>query len=172
MPNYNVYMCQGITIADLRGNMLLTGAGNDADALQSCSAIVFVNTATWAAGLYHFPEGDIDSDADSQLRIGRLATRVMPNEVYIGYGTLGPVDDFGNARNGASVINGEKLTAFVRRLFPQTRVRRMPATGGVVTVTSNAGATVIGHHVPNPWVDLRNDAEGDHGAYRTYGHAR
>jgi hypothetical protein len=140
--------------------------------VQSCSAVVFVNTATFAAGLYHFPAGDIDSDADSQLRIGRLIARVRPTEVYVGYGTLDMFDEFGNVRNGPSVINGEKLTAFLHVLLPGIRVRRQPARGGVVTVTWNAGAAVIGNHVPNPWVDLRNDAEGDHGAYRTYGHAR
>src|SRR5690349_7424227 len=81
MANYNVYTCQGITIANLRGNMLLTGAGGGDDAVQSCSTVVLVDTGNWRAGLYHFPMGDLDTDQHSRgviRAMGRRWCRTKP----------------------------------------------------------------------------------------------
>jgi hypothetical protein len=173
MPNYNVYMGQGITIPDLHGNMLLTGEGDPGDAVQSCSAVVLVNRKTWAAGLYHFPEGGINTDEHSQSVLRAMAAAVEPDEAYIGFGTVGIRNndpDFGSRQT--QLQNGDELRSFVLRLLPLgTRLSRLPARTGRITVTTTGGATVIGDQSPFDWVDLRDKAEGTHTGYTTYGHA-
>jgi hypothetical protein len=173
VPNYNVYMGQGITIPDLRGNILATGPGEAEDAVQSCSAVILVNTANWRAGLYHFPEGSINNDEHSRNVLTAMAAAVAPNEAYIGFGVVGlrNTDPQGAAQT-AQTQNGEQLRSFVLGLLPMgSRLRRLPAATGTVTVTSNAGRAVIGNQTPDPLTNLKTAAAGNHGAYTTYGYA-
>jgi hypothetical protein len=174
MPNYSVAMGQGVAVRNLRGNMLLTGYDQE-DTLLSCSAVVFVNTRDWSAGLYHFPEGSINEDERSQVILRAMASAVGPTEAYIGWGTFGIVDNgfYTNDFNQrVQLAHGEELRSFVLRLLPSgSRLRRIPAKTGLITVTTNAGATVIGRMAPDDCWDLRRDEEGNHGIYVTYGDA-
>jgi hypothetical protein len=173
MPNYNVYMGQGVTVVDLTGIILLTGPGAAADAVQSCSVVILVNTANWRCGLYHFPEGSINTDAHSLGAITAMAAAVAPTEAYIGVGVVGlrNTDPQGDVQI-EQTHRGEQLRSFVLRLLPMTaRLRRLRAPAGTVSVTRNAGRVVLGDQDPGAWVDLRAIAAGAHGAYTTYGHA-
>lgn len=173
MPNYNVYMGQGITIPNLTANMLLTGPGEAGDAVQSCSAVILVNTANWRAGLYHFPEGSINNDAHSRGALTAMAAAVVPNEAYIGFGVVGLRNtDAGGAAQEAQAQHGEQLRSFVLGLLPMAcRLRRLPASTGTVTLTTNGLRAVIGNQNPGDYVDLRQVAAGAHAGYATYGYA-
>jgi hypothetical protein len=181
VPNYNIYMGQGIWIPDLRGNMLVTGVvtgvGSPKDAIQSCSAIVFFNTNSKDAGLYHFPAGDVDSHKHSGLTIMQIAARMKkPIIITVVVGKLSMKDDFGNPLSelSASVINIEKLKSFIlgKGLSGGGQLLDQPATTGTVTATCDAnGNLVIGDQNPGGLTDLKNVKEGNHGAYRTYGFA-
>lgn len=173
MPNYNVYMGQGITIPDLRGNMLVTGPGDAGDAVQSCSAVILVNTGNWRAGLYHFPEGSINTDDHSRGVLNAMTAAVVPTEAYIGFGVVGLRNtDPQGANQIAQAQNGEQLRSFVLRLLPMgSRLRRLPAATGTVSASTNAGRVVIGNQAPDPLVDLKAVAAGNHGGYTTYGYA-
>lgn len=173
MANYNVVMGQGVTVANLAGNMLLTGAGDVADALITCSAVVLYNSVTGAAGLFHFPEGSINTDEASRNAITAMAAAVQPNRAWIGWGTFGlGNDDLRTQQQREQLEHGEQLRSFVLHLLPLTcRLSRFPARTGVVTFRLNAGNPTIGSQVPDNRTDLRNDAAGNHGAYTTYGAA-
>jgi hypothetical protein len=171
MANYVVYMGQGVSVADLRGNVLVTGPGNAEDAVQSCSVVMFIHPTTWRAGLYHFPSGSINTDAHSRDALTAMATAVAPTEAYIGFGIVGMRRTDPGENQRVQSLQGEQLRSFVLRLLPLTsRLRRLPA-GGTVTLTTNAGRVLIGNVAPDPLVDLRTAAAGAHGAYTTYGHA-
>jgi len=86
MPIYNVVMNQGITVANLGNDSLFTGWGAPQHKLQTCSAVILVNTQTGAAGLYHFPSGDIDDDKGSQKVLGKMLQAVKPDQLWICYG--------------------------------------------------------------------------------------
>jgi len=176
MPTYNVYMGQGVTITDLRGNTLSTGAGDESHRVQSCSAVILVNTVTWKAGIYHFPSGDIYEGVyakHSRKVLWDMKREVSPTEAHIVFGKIGVIPTGLDAATETAQERAEKLHSFVLKLVPVKtgRVRRRPADTGYVTVTCNAGAVVLGDQEPYPIVDLQKKAAGDHGAYKTYGHA-
>lgn len=172
MPNYNVYMGQGVSVPNLTGNMLLTGAGEAEDAVQSCSAVILVNTGTWRAGLYHFPEGSINDDAHSQEVLTAMALAVAPNEASIGFGVVGlrsTDPQAGTEMQTTQALHGEQLRSYVLDLLPRTcRLRRLPA-GGIVTVSRNGNRVAVGNQNPIAYEDLREVAAGVHAGYTTYG---
>jgi hypothetical protein len=102
-----------------------------------------------------------------------MAAAVEPDQAYIGFGVVGIRNsdpDFGS--RSRQLQNGDELRAFVLRLLPiGTRLSRLPARTGRVTVTTAGGAAVIGDQSPFDWVDLRDDPAGGHNGYTTYGHA-
>ena len=172
MPNYGVVMGQGATVADLTNNTLVTGYGNPADKVFTCSAVIFYNANTHACGLYHFPEGNINDDAHSRDVMTAIRDQVQPTVAYIGVGTFGLTNDvLKTADQIAQTWRGEQLRSWVGKLLPQgSGLKRFMATSGVVSVTRAGGNPVLGNQEPDPIVDLRALAAGNHGAYRTYGH--
>ncbi|MBY0375770.1 MAG: hypothetical protein K2Q23_17370, partial [Bryobacteraceae bacterium] len=56
MPHYQVFMGQG-AVVNLNQHGLYTGPPPASNALQFCTAVIFVNRGTQMAGLYHFPSG-------------------------------------------------------------------------------------------------------------------
>ncbi len=172
MANYNVYMGQGITIPNLTENMLLTGAGRDTNLVSSCSVVILINTANWAVGLYHFPAGSINSDQHSKDVIRNIALAVAPNRAYIGYGVIGMIPTNTDGVDSAQWERGGQLISYVLTQVPNnTRLTRIAARTGIVSVTCNAGNVVLGDQVPSNIVHLRTVAAGSHGTYTLYGHA-
>jgi hypothetical protein len=166
-----VYMGQGITVADLGGDTLITGPGRIEDRLQSCAAVMLFNTATRAAGLFHFPSGDILTDGSSRNDLAAICNAVQPDEAYIAYGiismsyredTVVPSDPF-----------SQNLRSFVLALLPLTcRMRRMPATTRIASISQAANVAIIGSAEPGGLTDLRGSAAGNYANYTLYGHAR
>jgi hypothetical protein len=174
MPNYNVVMGQGVTVAALTGNMLLTGSGGAEDAIQTCSAIILFNTNTRAAGLFHFPEGSINNDVASRTAVTAMVTAVHPNVGYIGIGVQNLRNaDVPGENQREQLQHGEQLRSYVLGLLPLgCPLRRFAASSGHATVTCGAGGpAVIGSVLPGAITDLRADAAGNHGGYVTYGAA-
>jgi hypothetical protein len=172
-------MGQGVTVPNLAGNGLITGIGQAGDRLQSCSAVVMVNTVTGAAGLFHFPAGDINNDMASQARLIAMWTAVAPNWVRIAWGVVGMnrndpfyIEPF--ARQQAAWIDA--LRDFLLGLVPAVgQVSLAPAQTGVAWVRLVGGVPQIGgtHQPPAPdfigLLDLRNTPAGPHAGYTTYG---
>ncbi len=106
MPTYNVSMGQAVTVADLGQDSLVTGIttvnGNTerGRALASCTAVAMVNTRTGAAGLFHYPSGDINDLPDregsdvtgptdaqrSRAILAEMMYAINPNQVHFGHG--------------------------------------------------------------------------------------
>src|SRR5580692_8305289 len=86
MAVYNVVTGQGITVKNLGANMLITGIGDGADAVQSCSVVMFFNTKSCAAGLFHFPAGNVRKELGSKTALTAMSKAVGPNDCYIAYG--------------------------------------------------------------------------------------
>lgn len=168
MPNYGVIMGEAITVANLGANRLVTGWGDPEDSLQSCAAVVLANPATGAAGLYHYPSGDIDDRPAAQLLMTQMRDAVQPTEGYIVYGMV----DYNRQGPDLPVPSdpfNAKLRDFVLRLLPlECRLRRMPARTRVATVALNAGAIDITGAAPNPIQDLRNTLAGNYPYGRVY----
>ncbi len=89
MAIYGVVMNQAISMANLGANKLMTGF-KSGQFLYSCSAIILVNPATGAAGLFHFPAGDIYDDVGSRMLIEAMIADVAPTECAVYYGTVNP----------------------------------------------------------------------------------
>jgi hypothetical protein len=173
VPNYNVVMGQGVMLANLTGNLIMTGHGGVEDTVFTCSAVVTVNTANGRAGLFHFPEGSINTDDASKNALNAIAAYVVPNLAYLVFGTFGLKNaDPDNANKRDGIQHLEQLRAFLLGIIPLgCRLRRMPATSGIVTATLVGGQVTMGSLEPDPIVDLRALAAGAHGAYTTVGAA-
>jgi len=92
MPTYGVIMNQAVSMAQLGNNTLATGY-HSKDFIRSCSAIIFVNPAVGSAGLFHFPEGDIHDDVESQILLRQLVAEVKPSEAWVAFGHISSVAD-------------------------------------------------------------------------------
>jgi len=174
MPTYNVVMGQGVSVANLTGHILSTGMGEAGDRLQSCSAIILVNTVTHAGGLYHFPSGSINDDNHSQGALTAMANAVNPDKAYIVFG-IAPFEHAKTYTALADQLKGhtqqmEQLRAFVRTLLPLTAtVSSKKATGGVAWVTWNGAMFQVGLDDVNHYTDLRGVAAGAYANYSVYG---
>lgn len=170
MAVYNVVMGQGITVGDLGGDTLITGPGNVEDSIQSCSAVMFFNTGTRAAGLFHFPAGNILTDGVSRNVLTAMRDAVQPTEGYIAYGVV----DWMNPLNRVvpSDPHSSALRTFVLGLLPLTcRLRRMPARTRIASISQAGNAAVIGSVEPDGLTDLRGFAAGNYAHYTLYGSA-
>lgn len=162
MAIYVVIMEQGIYLPALGTHTLMTGHGEIEDALQSCSAVILVNPASGAAGLYHFPAGDITADLQAQEVLRKMHAAVESTECHVVYGV-----DIGTSRDEMLNSGGlmsqkpgdkhhDKLIAHLRALtglVPQT----LPVTAARhASVRLEGGATVIGREYPEgATTDLR-----------------
>jgi hypothetical protein len=161
-------MGQGITMANLGANTLITGPGGIGDRLQSCSAVMFFNTATCGAGLFHFPSGNILEDGDSRNNLTAMRDAVNPNEAYIAYGVVDWL------HQGVRVVPSDpyapQLRTFVLGLLPLTcRLRRMPATTCIASIRQAANVAIIGSVNPGGLTNLRAFAAGNYAGYTLYG---
>lgn len=167
MPTYGVIMGQGITVADLGANTLITGYGDPADSIQSCSAVMFFNTNTRSAGLYHFPAGNILTDGDSRNALTAMRDAVQPNEAYIAYG----VEDFsyGPRKVVPSDPHSPALRTFVLALLPlECRLRRVPASTRIASISQAGNRAALGNQDPGNVTDLRGYAAGNYAFGRIY----
>lgn len=162
MAIYSVIMEQAVTVADLRNHTLMTGHGDVGDRIQSCSAVTMVNTNTWAAGLYHFPAGSINADQQSADLLRAMRHAIAPTEAYVHWG-VAPLQqanmgfNIGDGPVRAHLAECEQLRAFVLRLLPlESRLRRMPANTGYISVTANHGAVAFDDQDIDPTADLRD----------------
>lgn len=171
MAIYGVIMGQGVSVADLAQDTLVTGYGDPEDSLQSCSAVMFANTGTRAGALYHFPAGDINDDAGSQRVLREMRDVVAPTEAYIAYGIVDYMDFMGGPRVTPVDPGNMALRDFVLRLLPEgSRLRRMPANTRIASIRMNGGLSIIGANAPRNIIDLRNRVAGVYPGYRV--HAR
>lgn len=176
MPFYNVVMGQGISTQNLGNDILMTGNGRPDDALQSCSAVILMNPATGAAGLYHFPAGNIDSDRGSQIVLTEMRNNIQPTQAYIVYGIV-------NLLTLMNYISGDRqpprvpsdrynmqLSNYIMSLLSHnSRLLQRPATNGKATVRINAGHFEVGITQPDDTpIDLRNETAGDKPYGRVY----
>jgi hypothetical protein len=170
MAVYNVVMGQGITVADLGNDTLITGPGEIGDSIQSCSAVMFFNTGTRAAGLFHFPSGNILADGVSRNVLTAMRDAVQPTEGYIAYGVV----DWMNPENRVvpSDPHASELRTFVLGLLPMTcRLRRMPARTRIASISQAGNAAVIGDANPEGLTELRGFGAGNYAHYTLYGSA-
>ena len=161
MPSINVVMSQAVCTANLGQNTFMTGAGEPGDRIQSCAAVIFVNTGTGAAGLYHYPSGDIRTRPTAQTVIQQMVQAVAPTHAYIVYGVAGvpyvpnsvaPGDPF--ASNLRDFVRGQLQDDIV--------LKRLPARHGFASVSIADGQPVIGIEAIDPDNDIRADLAGDH----------
>jgi len=173
MAIYNVIMRQGITVANLTGDTLVTGSGNIAnDKVQSCSAVLMMNTGNLRAGLFHFPAGNINDDVTSQTVLNNMATYVAPDWAFIAWGGagLGDSDMIGHQEKQEGAWQTEQLRSYVLRLMPlNCRLSRKRAVSGVVWLRANNGNPDPGFGEPNGTVtDLRTVGAGAYQNYTIY----
>jgi hypothetical protein len=138
MPTYNVVMNQGITVTDLGNNSLFTGWGGTDKKLQSCSAVILVNTQSGAAGLYHFPAGDIDDDKGSQDVLNKMLKAVKPDQVWVCYGIdeVAHMKAYGGAPSQEFYIFRQKLKDWLKSKVADTAgVSEKAAKGGTACVS-------------------------------------
>ena len=141
MPTYGVVMNEAVSMVALGANVLCTGY-KTGEYLYSCSAIIVANPGTGAAGLYHFPSGDIYEDFGSRAVIRALIADVAPTEAAICYGTvdyrnpLKPPDEPADAGE----INSLQNWLQGQLQFPVTLYA---ATRGSAAVSIAAGNTQI-----------------------------
>jgi hypothetical protein len=171
---YGVGMGQGISVATLVGNTLITGYGGPADKVQSCSAVMLVNTNDWRAGLYHFPEGSINTDGDSIAVLTNMKADVQPNEGYIAWGeapfTMAQTFTATAFDLDEQLIHNEQLRSFLLNLLPlQCRLRRVPAKTGTVWIRQEAGRVEVGFGELDDVKDLRSQNAGKYQGHTLYG---
>lgn len=171
MPVYNVVMGQGITVANLGANMLITGPGDPGDRIQSCSAVMFFNTVTCAAGLFHFPSRDFTNDGDSRNILVAMRNAVNPNEAYIVYGIVPQLRHVDPERDVVPTDeDADELRSVVLALLPlNCRLRRMPARRGIASISQAGNVASIGLSEPNGLTSLRAFAAGVYAGYTLYG---
>jgi len=85
MPIYNVTMGQAISIHNIGADTLMTGC-DVKSGLMSCSAIILFNRANGAAGLYHYPSGDIRARPSSQQVLREMMENISPTDCHVVYG--------------------------------------------------------------------------------------
>lgn len=175
MTAYCIVMEQAITVADLGNDTLVTGQGGSGDAVQSCSVIIMFNTVTHAAGLYHYPAGDITRRPKAQLLIKAMAKAVKPDLCCVAYGVAAGSEGMDMVLGGGSTVRTTPSdpfsTALKDHLFSLVpdcgKFKRMPANTGVVTFSQNQGAPVYGNQTIN-CTDLSGAGAGNHGQYAIY----
>jgi len=97
---YGVVMNQAVFMSSLGDNALATGY-KSSEYLYSCSAIILTNAKKGAAGLYHYPSGNIYDDSKSTNLIDCMIRDIRPTEVHVAYGTT----DYGANDSWMSVVN-------------------------------------------------------------------
>jgi len=175
MPIYNVFMGQGVSVPNLGANTLITGPGAAKDTIQSCAAVILFNTGSHAAGLFHFPAGNILTDGVSRANLISMSGAVVPDQAYIAYGVQG----IGHVHNPVTATDpyATNLLSFVVGLLPfECRLRGMPAPTGIASISlaANGSATIGSTRPAVALTSLRAVAAGNYHAagYRVYGTAR
>jgi len=169
MTCYGVGMGQAVLVDDLEGHMLITGYGSGAveDRLSTCSAVIMLNAATGAAGLYHYPAGDIQTKPGARQLMANMQEAVQPKEVFFIYGISTdsgrvdkpvPTDPFHMA-----------LLDFLRLLLPlNTRIGRNPAMMGRASIKMDNGKCELGHPEQANLVSLERTLAGSYAKYTMY----
>lgn len=175
MAIYVVVMEQGISFPDLGAHTLMTGHGEMEDAIQSCSAVILVNPGTGAAGLYHFPAGNIDENAQAQDVLRRMHAAVASTECHVVYGTTlgGTTDEMLNLGGLVASQPGDqyhdRLIAHLRGLTGLTPTATPASAARHASVRIDHGAAVIELGYPSgDTTDLRNQAEGTYQGGQIY----
>ena len=190
MPTtYNVSMGQAVSVRDLGEDALVTGitsVNNNFDparALLSCSAVALVNTRTRAAGLFHFPSGDIVESNDPEVVRSRetlvaMAREIRPNQLHFGHGQ--GIATAGYAAYGMMNQNlaqeNANLRLFVRAMAPDARENVHRATAGAFLI-SRGGRDGEQFEVDlqpddgdmDRLVDLSEVRAGGYSGYQVYG---
>jgi hypothetical protein len=172
MPTYNIIMKQGITVRNLGNDTLVTGHEYPEDKLQSCSAILLFNSATRAAGLYHFPASDITQSPKAQRLIRDMAKAVLPDMAWITYGvaTHEMRDLVQTALPGApSDPFHDSLRHHVQGLLgSNTPVTLKEARTGVIALSQDNGVPKLSVEDPYTATDLRACTAGTYPNYTIY----
>jgi hypothetical protein len=166
MPTYGVVMNQGVSMAALGANALMTGY-KPGEFLYSCSAIILVNPGAGAAGLYHFPSGDIYGDAGSRGVILSMKDDIAPTEAYVVFGTY---DMMRPEKPRDVAVNVPEINALCEWLRGQLGVAptSSPAITGRAIVRIVAGHTQVSQG-PGGATDLEGFAAGAYGdGYKIY----
>jgi hypothetical protein len=179
MPNYRVVMGQGITVADLGNNMLLTGVATmtHRDWILSCSAIMFFNKTTRAAGLFHYPAGNILSDGDSRNVLHAMYDAVAPTEGHIAYGVHSPTNMsllLGTAKPSTEPTDyyASVLRTFVTALLKNLSLGYKPATSKTASISQKEDAAIIGSENPGTSTDLCDFSAAPYDDFTIYGKAK
>jgi hypothetical protein len=158
MAKYGVVMNQGVSMAQLGNNVLLTGH-IQGGYLYSCSAIILINPQAGSAGLYHFPEGNIHNDDASGRLIQQMIQDVNPTEASIRYGT----QDFRKTEqsrymppNLDNVVNLIGWLEGLLRFEPDAD----PAPSGNVSIEIANGQAIYGGGPFSGVTDLSNYQDG------------
>lgn len=175
MPTaYIVVMNQGIVVAALGADVLLTGYGKAEHAIQSCSGVIFYSSVSGAAGLYHFPAGDIEKDKGSRKVLKKIIELVVPDSVWICYGvseTHKVKSDklmFGieTSPSGAFYNCREKLKNWMKGHVPQaTLISEKAAKGGMAWLSQQNGVpqvSVVAEGLPNNLNDVSGYLAGNY----------
>ncbi len=190
MPTYNVSMGQAVSVRNLGEDSLVTGivsVGGTTDfgrALASCSAVSMVNTRTGAAGLFHFPSGDITDAQDEDVRksrriLGEMIQEISPDEVHFGHGPGLVAGGFN--MDGLNAILPEQRTSLRRFVQssapsgqePREAVHPVPAGAFLIKRGTQGGAPFEVDTRPDDGgltiVDLSQTRAGQYPDYRVYG---
>jgi len=189
MPSYNVTMAQGVTDRDLGDDSLVTGITSPDGrfvpfrALASCTGVVMTNSRTGAAGMFHFPAGDINRTDMGHIRESRrilteMVEEVRPDQLHFGHGPgLQTGFNFGNMTDEWQLENAN-LRGFVRSLVPtepglHSKAYKVPA--GALLVRRSDARTGQFTVDPRPYesnlevANLSETREGQYERYRLYG---
>jgi hypothetical protein len=177
MAIYGVVMGQGVSVDDLTNHTLITGSGHHEDRVQSCSAVILVNSGDRAAGLFHFPAGNINRDYDSQNVLMEMIITLNPTEIIVAYGLatfVGVVTRDEPVRNEhfTAMEDTARLTSFLRKEASEAVIRSIPAHTGVIRIYYNGGQPTVGTGEIDNVTDLRAQQAGVHNGYTLYGEDR
>jgi hypothetical protein len=164
---YNVVMGQAL-VTDLSANSVYTGVlrNNAKFGLQSCSAVVLINTATNRGGLYHYPSGALEGQPEAKKIMTDMITAITPNEAWIYYGTRFSAD----SHTGSTDVNWFLLGKIPQGPGGYARVRRRPVRSGSLQVGRPSAATVFSdREVDGGLIDLADLHAGVYSYGTLYG---
>ncbi|WP_299265737.1 hypothetical protein [uncultured Psychrosphaera sp.] len=133
MPNYHIAMGQALVINDLNNNTIYTGPSLAApgNALQSCSAVIMINTTTNVAGMYHHPAASHLKNEAKQI-IDIMNLDISPDQIWLYYGNVKSIN------YSTDLV---ELSSYLKNFVVHLHMR--PANSGAVSVSMNGGQPQI-----------------------------
>lgn len=144
MPHYQVFMGQG-AVVNLNQHGLYTGPPPASNALQFCTAVIFINRGTQMAGLYHFPSGRLKPKHEAVME--DMLNEVSPDIIALRTGGT----NSSLTAAGLPGIGGDTGIQALREYLGILKVSidDQPANSGAVAVSWGAGAAQITPQQPS-----------------------